>query len=184
MKIIGLTGKSGSGKSTISKFLYNVGYDIIDVDMFHKEVVSKERKNIDKLFEKYGYGDLEYRRKVQLFFEDLKLRKEVNEIVYPKLKEVIKAELSLGDSNLLILDAPLLYEIGLDTLCDEVWYVKCDMELNLSRLMSRVKIDRQEALIRYNAINFENRKWNLVINTNDEKYKPELLNHINKILSD
>lgn len=182
--IIGITGKSGSGKSTTSKYIRELGYVVLDVDKLHKEVSALYMNEIYKVYESLGYEQLTHKEKVDLFFSDESIRGLVNDITFDKTVVKVKNELQqLNNNSIIFLDAPLLFDMGLDTMCDKIWYVYCPMNTNIQRLMNRNNLSYQEALIRYNAIHFDCfKEFDLKINTetNNQSFIRERINDYEK----
>ncbi|HOB16390.1 MAG TPA: dephospho-CoA kinase [Defluviitoga sp.] len=141
--VIGITGPAGSGKSTvcelIKKKLSNV--KIIDVDRVGHEVLTFfSVKN--KIKENFGEGVFDEKGEVsrkklgEVVFSNPKKLEELNSIVHPKIFNQVEKEIKkLSDKNdIIILDAALLYKIGLHCLCDKIIYVDAPEDLRIERL--------------------------------------------------
>ena len=158
MKIIGITGPSGCGKGFLSEELAKRGYVHADADAIYHDLLGRSaplRKELVRTFgadiEKDGVIDRKVlggkvfgaknRRKLE------KLNKITHKYVcraYVQLILQLKAENVKG----LIIDAPLLLEARLHTLCDLTVAVLCDEETRVTRIMARDGIDREAALLR------------------------------------
>lgn len=168
--VIGLTGKSGSGKSTISNCIRELGYKVIDVDKIHKEVSENCMDKIYDIYKTMGNEYLTHQEKVDLFFKNEDVRVRVNEVTFKETvlkiwQEVYKNNM---DSDIIFLDAPLLYDMKLNEMCDKVWYIYCDKEVNINRIMIRNNVNYDKAATRYNAIDFDSvdeNEFDLKINT-------------------
>lgn len=152
--IIGLTGGIGVGKTSVSNYLKEKGFIILDIDKIAKELIDNDSDilfEIEKAFGKEVIKDNKINRKIlgQIVFNDKDKLKELNYITHPKIKDNVKEILN----NLLkkelrdiIIDAAILFEIGLDEFTDQVWLVHTEKETQIKRLMSRNSINRQRAI--------------------------------------
>lgn len=138
--IIGLTGGIASGKSTVSKYLVEKGFKIFDADKIAKEI-SQEKNTQDKIFEKFGTVDRQELKKI--VFEDKNKLRELNDIIHPKVLEYYKKirENSKQEEKI-IFDIPLLFESGMDKLCDKIVVVISNYEVQVKRIVERDKIDK------------------------------------------
>lgn len=141
--IIGLTGGIGSGKSTVSKILKNCGIEIVDADIIAKEIFKSE--NIQKeILEKLGETDRK-KLKEMVFNNPLKLEL-LNKIIHPKLIEQLEQIKKKKNKNqILIFDVPLLFETGIDNLCDKTIVVDIELEKQIDRIIKRDKIEKELA---------------------------------------
>lgn len=161
MKIIGLTGGIGSGKSTVSAYLKSKGCRIIDADALARQMTEKGSPALEKL--RTAFGD-------KYFNDDGSLkRKELGAFVFAhpaqkKLLEGIVTKAVINESvatleewkkenyeGIVVLDAPLLFECGMQEYMDETWLVKADSETVIHRVMSRDGLSCDEIEGRINA---------------------------------
>ncbi len=150
---IGITGSIACGKSTVSDYLIEKGYTIIDADKLgHVALTSNDVKR--KLTEKFGDNILENneisREKLgRLVFGNDDNLKILNSIIHPKIKELIlKLQEEHKDENLVFLDIALLYEANFVDLVEKVVVVYTDEKVQLERLMTRNFLSMEEALMR------------------------------------
>lgn len=154
MKIIGLTGPSGSGKTTVSAVAESLGFFVIDCDKVSKEV-SKNPLILKELENAFGgvviNGQLDRKALAQKAFSSPENTKKLNSIMLPKIvleiESIIKSQ---GDKNIL-LDAPTLFESGLNTKCDAVIAVLADEELRRKRLTARDNLTKAQLESRLSA---------------------------------
>lgn len=160
MLVIGLTGKTGSGKSTVSLLLEKNGYFIIDGDKVAREIVQKDTPGLKKLCEVFGEDilnpDKTLNRKLlaKKAFADENSTKKLNETTHPFINEKIKEKIEFADKNgyeVCVLDAAALLESDCRNFCDIVAVVYCDEELRLKRIIERDKISVEDAKLRMNA---------------------------------
>ena len=157
MKIIGLTGGIGSGKSTVSAYLRQKGISILDADAI---VIAAEAKGspcfhaiVDVLGKEVltAEGELDRKLVSKLVFAHPEKLKALNDIVYAcveaarvKLLDEKKAE------KIVVFDIPLLIECNWNKKVDEVWLVAVDKETQIARAMARSKFSREEVERRIN----------------------------------
>ena len=150
---IGITGSIACGKSTVSDYLIDKGYTIIDADKLgHVALTSDDVKR--KLAEKFSDEILENneisREKLgKLVFGNDDNLKILNSIIHPKIKELIlKLQEEHKDENLVFLDIALLYEANFVDLVEKVVVVYVDEDVQLERLMTRNSLSKEEAIKR------------------------------------
>ena len=150
---IGITGSIACGKSTVSDYLIDKGYTIIDADKLgHVALTSDDVKR--KLAEKFGDEILENneisREKLgKLVFGNDDNLKLLNSIIHPKIKELIlKLQEEHKDEDLVFLDIALLYEANFVDLVEKVVVVYVDEDVQLERLMMRNSLPKEEAIKR------------------------------------
>lgn len=157
--IIGITGSSGAGKSTICEILqkeYNV--KIINADKIAKKLSCKGTSYINEIIEKFGKdivdekGELKRKKLAQIIYNNSDKRKELNNCTFKYIKKEIEEEIKEIEKNeIIIIDAPLLFECGLDKLCDKVIGVISKRDLQIERIIARDNIDYNQAESRLNA---------------------------------
>lgn len=152
--VVGLTGQSGAGKSTVSALLASHGCHIIDADVVARQVVQKGKKCLLDLAVEFGIeildgdGNLNRRKLGAIVFSDAEKRDRLNRITFPYIQAEIRDEIAccrLAGKTMIILDAPTLLESGSDSFCDKVVSVVAPEELRLRRLLERdLKYTREE----------------------------------------
>ncbi|MBE6679583.1 MAG: dephospho-CoA kinase [Ruminococcaceae bacterium] len=158
MKIIGITGQSGSGKSYLAKTFEKLGYIHANADKIYHELLLTNAKLRCELVSTFGKeiekdGTIDRKTLARKVFGKKNSRKllKLNKIAHKYVcREYIKLIMSLKGQNAkgLVIDAPLLIEARLHKLCDINIYVYCDKELRIERIMSRDGISRKEAELR------------------------------------
>ena len=150
---IGITGSIACGKSTVSDYLKEKGYTIIDADKLgHVALTSEDVKR--RLSETFGANILvnnEISREVlgRLVFGNDNNLKKLNNIIHPKIKELIlKLQEQHKDEDMVFLDIALLYEANFVDLVEKVAVVYVDKGVQLERLMTRNSLSKEEALKR------------------------------------
>lgn len=157
---VGLTGGIGTGKSTVSKFLKDAGFPIIDADLISRDVLDKYPEILIRVRKDFGEGFFdwkgEFRRKEfgNHIFRFPRLRTRYEEMIIPYIiREINEAFKKLEDKKekIVILDAPTLIENNLHDAMDLVVIVWADHNTQLSRLKDRDRLSAGEALQRINA---------------------------------
>lgn len=151
----GITGDIASGKSTLSSYLKELGFKIIDADIVAREVMEpggEGHKLVKKAFPEAFKGKNLIREKLaSIIFSDKDKRRELDSLLHPL---IIKTMLEKEGEGIHFYDAPLLFESGLDKYLKKVLYVAVDPEIQLDRLMKRDNITRKEALKKMAAFEF------------------------------
>ncbi|MDK2824281.1 MAG: dephospho-CoA kinase [Clostridia bacterium] len=192
MLVVGLTGGIASGKSTISNYLKSLGAVVIDADLLARQAVEPGEKAWQKIRDYFGVQALNEdrtlnRKKIaEIIFANPREREVLNKIIHP---EVIKKTKELIDKYkldeqipLIVIDAPLLIEAGMQELVDEVWVINVEPELQIKRVMARDKISEEAAIKRLSSQmpTLEKLKYaNRVINNNQNI--EETLHQVKKI---
>ena len=145
MKIIGITGGVGSGKSLILSFLKdNYNCEIIMADDLAKDLCKKGRMCYKPLIKLLGEdvlddsGEIDRRVMAQMIFENDDLRSKVNGIIHPGVKKYIRSRIAYlkrsGKKDFLFIEAALLIEDGYKEIVDELWYIYTDEAIRRKRL--------------------------------------------------
>ena len=160
MKIIGLTGLTGAGKSTVAQKLMAYGCYHVDADKVAREVINNNENVKNKLKERFGAdvinadGTTNRPLLASRAFADTDSTNALNEITHPavieEIKSIIKDMEEVGYRGIII-DAIALFESGLDSLCDFNVTVVAPKEIRLERIMKRDNIIEEKALERINA---------------------------------
>lgn len=157
MQIIGLTGGIACGKSTISLTLRELGAVIIDGDLLSRELTQPAGAALPAIRQHFGEGvfhpdgTLNRRALGDCIFRDDAARAALDGVMQPLLLACIRRDMEAArtaGAQVCVLDMPLLYEKGLDALCDRVWCAWLPRETQLQRLMARDGFTREEAEIR------------------------------------
>ena len=149
-KIIGVTGPTGSGKSTICNILANKGYLVISADKVAREV-SKDKTVLKELTETFGdvldeAGNLNRKRMAEIAFESKGNVRALNKIMHPRIiKRMFEEAKMASDNTRVVFDAPQLLEADLDKYCDLVVSVKCTIKTMKDRIMKRDGLTPQQA---------------------------------------
>lgn len=158
--IIGLTGPTGSGKSTVSRFFREEGFEIINADELAREVVSKGSVCLKQLSLVFGgdiideNGELDRRLLASRAFSSKENTSMLNDITHPHIfllsLKRCREYIDSGRTKI-VFDAPVLYESNSDLMCDAVVCVVAPKEVRIERLKQRDSIDDKSIEERINA---------------------------------
>ena len=145
MKVIGITGGIGSGKSTVTNVLRKMGYTVLDADKIAREIVEKDSPTLKRLADTFGgkiicAGELDRKALAAIVFVDKEKRKVLDQITHSEIKNIMATRISIAKENgenMLFVDAPLLFEAKVDEMTDENWLIFATEEVRLKRAMER-----------------------------------------------
>ena len=155
MKVIGLTGGTGSGKSIVSAFLEQNGAYVIDADKIAHDIIARGKPAYEELTSYFGGAILDENRNI--------LRKKLGSIVFTNKEKLdflnrcthkyiiqeidkkIAERKQKKEDTCIVLDAPLLLEANLESRCSEIWVVFAEEEVRARRIMERDNITYQDA---------------------------------------
>ena len=153
MKLIGLTGGVGSGKSTVAGILHDLGADIVDADEASHAVYAPGTPGFDAVVREFGTeyvrdGQVDRARLGRLVFDDVDARRRLNAIVHPLVREWMAErtrEAAERGAEVVIQDVPLLYENGLEDLFSSIVLVYVPEDVQLERLVDGRGLDAERA---------------------------------------
>ena len=157
--VIGLTGPTGAGKSSVAKELVALGCAVVDCDRIARQVTDSCVPCLQSLAEEFGSdilqeGVLDRKLLAARAFASPEKTRKLNELTHPwilgETKAQIQAALDAG-KPFVVVDAPLLFEAGVDALCDEIMAVTVPFEKRLQRIMKRDHISEELARARMAA---------------------------------
>ncbi|MFR1448505.1 MAG: dephospho-CoA kinase [Beduini sp.] len=146
--IIGITGGIATGKSTVSHYLKQLGYQVIDADQISFEALTKDTKCIQNVLTKFECqdqnGNIDRKKLGEIIFNDKIKQQQLEDIVHPYVIKNIKKQIKNSKQTIVFLDIPLLYEAKLEYLCDYVVVVYINEQLQKQRLKERNHLTNQE----------------------------------------
>ena len=188
-KIIGLTGPTGAGKSSLWMACFDLGLALIDCDRVAREAVEKGTEGLKALCEAFGYeilnadGTLNRKKLASIAFASPDKTELLNNTIFPFIKVLVLKEAEYDGNT--ILDAPTLFESELDKVCFKTIAILADRDIRLKRIIERDNLTIEEALLRINAGKDDNyyieRADYVIYNNGDEC---EFLHKITKILEE
>lgn len=176
MKVIGLTGGIGSGKTVLARFLSELGAAVIDADRVGHELLEKSGETRRELVAAFGegiltpQGEIDRRKLADLVFTDGAALAKLNRIMHPRIYRLVHEQIERyrQQGMVVVVEAPLLVEAGWTAMVDQVWVTVAPEFTVLKRLKGRGGLSEREirARIRAQARNRVRLKYaQVVINT-------------------
>ena len=160
MRVFGLTGNIGSGKSTVAAMLREAGIPVLDADRISREVTAPGGRAYAAVVQAFGGGivradgSIDRKRLGEIVFSDPGSRERLEKITHPAILEAMKeaiARLGREGHRAAVVEATLIHESGRRGLFDAVISVTCDRETALSRVAARDGMPRAQAEARLRA---------------------------------
>lgn len=152
--VVGLTGQTGAGKSTVSKIFAENGFAVINADIVARKVVEKGSNCLAEIEEFFGNdiidtdGNLNRKKLAGIVFSDNAKLETLNSITYPYITgEILRLinEFSENNQKLILLDAPTLFESRADDFCEIIISVLADEDIREKRIISRDNLTHEQA---------------------------------------
>ena len=154
MKIIGLTGGFKAGKSTVAKMLLELGAEVIDADKLARKALKPDSSTYKKIIKEFGEkflddeGRINRRKLAKLVFSNKEKLNLLNSIVHPyvidKVKEKIYRTKQSNPDAIVIVDAPLLYEAGMQNMMDKIIVVSATKNKQIQRARETTSLSEYE----------------------------------------
>jgi len=155
MKIIGITGISGSGKTAASSMLEKMGGFIIEADPLAHALMKKGGAAYEEIIMVFGAKILDENGEIHrpslgdLVFNDKDKLRQLEGIIHPrvieKTNELISTAIKSSKYKFAVIDAPLLIEAGMHKNCHSIWLITANHETRLARIMARDDITKETA---------------------------------------
>ena len=192
MNIIGVTGNSGSGKSTVSRIIKEkLNAYVIDADKVAKELMENKTEYFNKICELFGREildeneNIDRKKLANIIFSNLGKRESLNEITYKYVVDEIKSRLANSQNENVVIDAPLLFESNLNIICTKTIAVLANEDEKINRIIKRDNISLEDAKKRLNSQRndefYIEKSDFLMYNNKDIQYiENQITNFINK----
>lgn len=163
-EVIGLTGQTGAGKSTVRKLLKAKGAAVIDADSVAHEVADNSLSCLTDIVEHFSCmvldekGKLNRRALGRIVFSDRKKLALLNKIMFPYIVSAIKGQVTAYEqagAQIIVIDGATLIESGCAKMCSVLVSVTADEETRLTRIIHRDSISKRDAVRRVSAQNPE-----------------------------
>ena len=158
--VIGLTGGIGCGKSEAAHYLNQLGAAHLDADDISRSLTGKDGAALPEIRRVFGDdfftpdGELDRGKLGAYIFADEAARRALEGIIHPLVQRRMLEDMdaaALDGKRVVILDVPLLFETGMDALCDETWTLYVDRQTQLERVMARDGLSAEEAQARIDS---------------------------------
>lgn len=152
--VVGLTGPTGAGKSSVTAVAGELGFKVVDCDKLARVAVEKGSAGHGALMMAFGpeilnrEGEINRKKLAEIAFSTPENTELLNKTLLPYIMLLVREEIT-GDR--VLLDAPTLFESGADSLCDEIIVVLSDEKIRKKRIMERDGIDEAAADLRIKA---------------------------------
>tara|TARA_R110001583_G_scaffold4351_2_gene25227 strand:- start:61697 stop:62275 length:579 start_codon:yes stop_codon:yes gene_type:complete len=149
MKIIGLTGGIGSGKSTVLQMFSELGVTTYVADVEAKRMMATDKQLVDqitKLFGKQAYTNTKLNRSyiAEIVFQNKEKLAALNKLVHPKVREHFFEFIKKSTAKIVIYESAILFESGNNSMCDFIITVISKFEDKVERIMARDTISKQQ----------------------------------------
>ncbi len=154
MKIIGLTGGIGTGKSTVASFLVELGAVTMDLDKVGHEALRPGGNARERIISEFGNriltsgGDIDRSRLGKIVFNDYESLQRLNSILHPVIDDIVSARLAeykRKGVKVVVLEAAAMLEAGRTEQADEIWVTNAPVKTVLARLSKRPGYSEEEA---------------------------------------
>ena len=177
MRIIGLTGGIGSGKSTVLKLFKDLGVKTYSADRVAKKLVNSDHKLIDLIKASFGesiYDDnkLDSKKLSKIVFTNPEKLKTLNSIIHPAVDIDFKNFIEINNENYIVKEAAIIFETKSENKYDKIILVRTPLEIRIERVMKRDNISKIEVMKRINNQLDEKEiidKCDYVINNHNQK---------------
>ena len=152
--VLGLTGPTGAGKSIFAQCAASRGFNVIDCDISARQAVKKGTAGLSALVCAFGEeilkdnGELDRKKLAEIAFSSKENTELLNKTLLPHICEIVKSEIS-GDY--VLLDAPTLFESGINAVCNATAAVTAPIDLRKSRIINRDGLSGAQADARIGA---------------------------------
>ena len=148
--VIGLTGSFGSGKSTVAGIFSSYGAAVIDADKIARGCFNRGKKIYKKVILAFGNKilgadkNIDRHKLAKIVFNNKKLLGKLNNIVHPEIIRIVRSKISSKKKGVMVLDAPLLLEAGLQNAVDFLVVVTLDKDKQFSRLIKKTSLKKAD----------------------------------------
>ncbi len=152
--VIGLTGGIASGKTVVSDYFATLGAEIIDADVISREISSRPdicQRLIKAFPSAVSNGEICRAKLREIVFNNSVELNKLNEIMHPAIVDEVFSRANLSNANVVVVVAPLLFEVGLDKGLRPIICVTADDETRIKRLVKRDDITKELALNMINS---------------------------------
>jgi dephospho-CoA kinase len=157
MRLIGITGGIGSGKSTVGRILTDRGYAVVDTDDVARDLTSPGSPVLDEIVKEFGSGvllpdgGLDRKKVASIVFKDSSRMNKLESILHPMIIEESRIRAEKSGQETVFIVVPLLFEAGLEKRFDKIWLCYAPLEIRIERVIKRDKVSREQVIDRVRA---------------------------------
>lgn len=157
MMVIGITGGIGTGKTTATEYLEDMGFAVIDADQIGRELTADGQPILEAIRDQFGCVSdggtegnglvLDRKAMADLVFNNKDIKEAYDQLIHAQIIEAIDRkieELEHTDAKGILLDAPLLFEANINDRCDVVILITADMDERIGRVSLRDDVDEED----------------------------------------
>jgi dephospho-CoA kinase len=190
MRLIGITGGIGSGKSTIAKVFISMGFPVYNSDTRAKELINSNIDVIDSIKQEFGddiYSSegLDRKKMASIVFSDSDKLQKLNSIVHPAVGLDFDKWANSQNTSFVLKEAAILFETGIYKSLDKTILVTCPKEERINRVMKRDSATKEAIEARMNSQWSEEKKKELadyiIDNSGEEMVIPQVISLINRL---
>jgi dephospho-CoA kinase len=155
--VIGLTGNIATGKSVVRRMLEHLGAYTIDADALAHRAIAKGAPGYQPVLERFGKwlldanGEIDRTKLGKLVFNDPEALRQLEDIIHPLVEQATVMLIRRATQRVVVVEAIKLLESELRRLCDTIWVTDAPQEIQITRLMRKRGLSREEALLRVHA---------------------------------
>ena len=193
MKIIGLTGSIGTGKSTVANYLKESNISVINLDDIAHQTILKGNKAYNKIVNEFGNeilddnGEIDRKQLGVIVFDDVDKLEKLNSFTHPEVLETLAKQIAINEKSgepFIVVEVPLLLELNLERLFDEIVVVFTPLDKQIERVRKRDNISEEEAIKRINLqIPVDKKISDKVLVVDNSKGLPYLKEQVDKLVN-
>lgn len=152
--VLGLTGGTGCGKSEAAQFLRSMGAQVADADAISRALTAPGGAALPEIRRYFGDGvfsedgSLNRRALGERIFHDPAAKAALEGAIHPRVRSALEEAVRTSVARVTVLDVPLLFETGMEEICDEVWTMSADEETQIARVCARDGLSAEQARAR------------------------------------
>jgi dephospho-CoA kinase len=149
--VIGLTGNIGTGKSVVRRMLEHLGAYGVDADALAHRVIAQDAPGYRKVVQTFGRyiltpdGEIDRQKLARLVFADPEALTQLEQIVHPYVEQLIDLIIERASQPVIVIEAIKLLEANIGSSCDSIWVTYAPPEVQMQRLITRRKMNAEEA---------------------------------------
>ena len=152
--VLGLTGGTGCGKSEAAQFLRSLGAQVADADAISRALTAPGGAALPEIRRYFGDGvfsedgSLNRRALGERIFHDPAAKAALEGAIHPRVRSALEEAVRTSVARVTVLDVPLLFETGMEEICDEVWTMSADEETQIARVCARDGLSAEQVRAR------------------------------------